>query len=164
LFELQACPCFCFPPGVVSCSVLSDPSFIVASSAILAFRLYRVIRSGCRGFTCAGVDVAADEDAGTGRGGWKDCGGTSKPLPLSILSVVATTFPPFRCKSHMILRRETCGNICCILSTSASLARMLFAEVELRFCDEDVLDEKKKYRIASAPSTSIMSSWGRFIV
>jgi hypothetical protein len=78
LFELQACPCFCFLPGVVSSSVLSDPSFIVASSTILAFRLYRVIRSGCKGFTCAGVDVAADDDAGTGRGGWKDCGGYTR--------------------------------------------------------------------------------------
>lgn len=68
---------------------------------------------------------------------------TSKPLPLSILSVVATTFPPFLCKSHMILRLETCGNICWIRSTSASLARKLFAA--LRPCDpECVLEEKKK--------------------
>jgi hypothetical protein len=64
----------------------------------------------------------------------------------------------------MILLRETCGNICCILSTSASLARMLFADVVLRFCDEGLPDEKKKYRIARAPSTNIMSSCGRVIV
>jgi hypothetical protein len=89
---------------------------------------------------------------------------TSKPRPLNILSVVATTFPPFRCRSHMILRRETCGNICCILSTSASLARMLFADVVLRFGDDVLPDEKKKYRIASAPSTINRSSCGRPIV
>lgn len=88
---------------------------------------------------------------------------TSNPRPLNILSVVATTFPPFRCRSHMILRRETCGNICCILSTSASLARMLFADVGLRFGDGVSL-ETKKYRIASAPSTNNMSSCGKPIV
>lgn len=86
----------------------------------------------------------ADADkTGTGSGGWKDCGGTSKPRPLKILSVVATTFPPFRCRSHMMLRRETCGNICCILSTSASLARVLPVEV-LRVCAVGELAEKKK--------------------
>ena len=37
------------------------------------------MRSGCRDFACAAPeDVDEDEgveDAGTGRGGWKDCGG-----------------------------------------------------------------------------------------
>lgn len=90
---------------------------------------------------------------------------TSNPLPLNILSVVATTFPPFRCRSHIIFRRDTCGNICCILSTSASLARMLFADVAFRLCEDDAeLDEKKKYRIARPPSRSSISSCGIFIV
>lgn len=148
--------------------------------------------------------VDAEEEAGVGRGGWKDCGGyreqnvrtdsqyrqiptsrsniidpespdtgvkeshsqltTSKPLPLNILSVVATTFPPFLCKSHMIFRRDTCGNICCTRSTSASLARILFADVTPRFCDEFVELEKKKYRIARPPRTMIRSSCGTFTV
>jgi hypothetical protein len=90
---------------------------------------------------------------------------TSRPLPLSILSVVATTFPPFRCRSHIILRRDTCGNICCILSTSASLARMLFADVALLLCDEGVaFDEKKKYLMARPASRSSINSCGRFMV
>lgn len=90
---------------------------------------------------------------------------TSRPLPLSILSVVATTFPPFRCRSHIIFRRDTCGNICCILSTSASLARMLFADVALLLCDDGVaFDEKKKYLIARPASRSRINSCGRFMV
>lgn len=34
-----------------------------------------MIRSGCSGLACAGVAVDAAEEAGTGRGGWNDCGG-----------------------------------------------------------------------------------------
>jgi hypothetical protein len=34
-----------------------------------------VIRSGCSGFVCVGVEVADVDDAWAGRGGWKDCGG-----------------------------------------------------------------------------------------
>jgi len=89
---------------------------------------------------------------------------TSSPLPLNILSVVATTFPPFRCKSHMILRLDTCGNICCMRSTSASLARTLFAEDAPRFADAALELEKKKYRSARPPSTIIKSSCGMFTV
>jgi hypothetical protein len=48
---------------------------------------------------------------------------TSRPRPLRILSVVATTLPPFRCKSHRMLRRSSWGNICWMRSTSASRAR-----------------------------------------
>jgi hypothetical protein len=86
----------------------------------------------------------------------------SKPLPLKILSVVATTFPPFRCKSHIILRLDTCGNICCIRSTSASLARTLFVVAAARVAEFE--DEKKKYRIPTTPRTSIRSSCGILIV
>jgi len=102
------------------------------------------MRSGWRGLAGVGVEVEDVEDAADGRGGWKDCGGTSNPLPLNILSVVATTFPPFRCRSHMILRLDTCGNICCIRSTSASLARTLFVDDAPRFAVEGLLFEKKK--------------------
>lgn len=89
---------------------------------------------------------------------------TSKPLPLNIRSVVATTFPPFRCKSHMILLLGTCGNICCIRSTSASRARTLLAL--LRFePEEPLLDpEKNKYRTANAPTRIMMRSCGRLTV
>ncbi len=84
-------------------------------------------------------------------GGWNDGGGyrhkypaTKTPLPddnphtvsnpplASTLSVVAATLPPFRCKSHIISRRPSCGNIFAICSTSAGLAaRGFLEEVEL---------------------------------
>jgi len=62
----------------------ADPSRRLASSASFAFRLYRVIKSGCRGFACAGVEaVDAAAEAETGSGGWNDCGGyTNNPLAL----------------------------------------------------------------------------------
>ena len=44
---------------------------------------------------------------------------TSNPRPLKILSVVAATLPPFRCKSHIISRAFNCGNIWDICSTCA---------------------------------------------
>ena len=89
---------------------------------------------------------------------------TSSPLPLNILSVVATTFPPLRCKSHMIFRLDTCGNICCIRSTSASRALRLFADEPFLFPLALELDEKKKYRIARPPRKSIRISCGMLIV
>lgn len=42
---------------------------------------------------------------------------TSKPLPVSTLSVVAATLPPFRCKSQIMSRLFSWGNICDICST-----------------------------------------------
>src|SRR6266576_5827646 len=44
---------------------------------------------------------------------------TSKALPLNTLSVVAATFPPFLCRSHVISLRFNCGNICDNWSTCA---------------------------------------------
>lgn len=89
---------------------------------------------------------------------------TSKPLPLNILSVVATTFPPFRCKSHMILLLEICGNICCIRPTSSSRARMLFALLRFTPDAAGFEPEKKRYRIANAPTNITMRSCGMFTV
>jgi hypothetical protein len=86
---------------------------------------------------------------------------TSNPRPFSILSVVATTFPPFRCRSHMMLRRATCGNICWMRSTSASRAAR--ADDEPRGSD-DAPDEKKKYRTARPPRRSTRRSCGRLMV
>lgn len=72
---------------------------------------------------CAGLDEGAAvlEVGFEGRrfSGWKEGGGTSKALPLNTLSVVAVTFPPFRCRSHMISLRLNCGNICDNWSTCA---------------------------------------------
>lgn len=48
---------------------------------------------------------------------------TVSSRPASIRSVVLWMFPPLRCRSHRILRRSACGNICCILSTAISLDR-----------------------------------------
>lgn len=75
---------------------------------------------------------------------------TVSTLPLRILSVVAWTLPPVRCRSHNIARRSTCGNICCILSTAASLAlAALAASRGDCLCPDCVAadPEKKKYRI-----------------
>jgi hypothetical protein len=73
LFELQACCCF-----PVLSDTASGDSCRLASSANFAFRLYRVMRSGCNGFVEVVVeDADACDEAWTGRGGWKDCGGYS---------------------------------------------------------------------------------------
>ena len=83
----------------------------------------------------------------------------SSPLPLSILSVVAATLPPFLCRSHMMVRRGICGNICCILSTSASRARRLLAlEVDCDVREEAPL--KKSHRIAIPPMKRTRRSCG----
>jgi hypothetical protein len=44
----------------------------------------------------------------------------------------------------MILRLDTCGNICCMRSTSASLARTLFADDAPWFAVVVLELEKKK--------------------
>lgn len=88
----------------------------------LDLRLYRVMRSICSVLICPGVVLAVLGVAPVGMTGWKDGGGGSRlPLP-SILSVVAFTLPPFRCRSHMISRRPIWGNIAATCSTSAGLA------------------------------------------
>ena len=46
---------------------------------------------------------------------------SSPPLD-SILSVVAATLPPLRCRSHMISLLPICGNIVAIWSTCAGFA------------------------------------------
>ena len=82
--------------------------------------------------------------AEAGIGGWNEGGGCSTsyiqhviptrsmarraPLTASnpplakILSVVAATLPPFRCKSHIISLRLIWGNIIATCSTSAGFA------------------------------------------
>jgi hypothetical protein len=169
-----------FPPAMLVLSALSAPW---SALAILAERLYRVIRSGCDGFGVVGLFSAVDvdeEDAGIGSGGWNVCGGfrkvsssirserarrltVSSPLPLSILSVVAATLPPFLWRSHMMVRLAICGNICCILSTSASRARRLLAlEVDCDAREEAPL--KKNHRIAIPPMKRTRRSCGMLIV
>lgn len=66
LLELQAAPppCFCFD------SRSSASRFSACSSASLAFRLYRVIKSGWVGLE-DWIDVE-EAAAGAGSGGWKD--------------------------------------------------------------------------------------------
>ncbi len=46
---------------------------------------------------------------------------SSPPLD-SILSVVAATLPPLRCRSHIISLLPICGNIVAICSTCAGFA------------------------------------------
>jgi hypothetical protein len=47
----------------------------------------------------------------------------SKPLPVNIRSVVAGTEPLFRCRSHMMSRRFSCGNMAETCSTCAAVKR-----------------------------------------
>lgn len=118
------------------------------SALTFSCSLYLVIRSGSAGLGGAlKVCVCAVEDGlgeGRGGGGWNVIGGcrraqelelvdiayrgirgrlTGSIRPDNILSVVAAMFPPLRCRSHKIVLRSAWGNICCILSTAASLAR-----------------------------------------
>lgn len=67
----------------------------------------------------------------------------SKPLPLNALSVVIAMFPPFRCRSHAISRRSSCGNICASCSTCAGFT--LSCRDDLADEEEEVEDGEKKY-------------------
>lgn len=87
----------------------------------------------------------------------------SNPLPLSILSVVAAMFPPFLWRSHIMDRLGTCGNICCILSTSASRARILFA-LEMELDDRVEGFEKKSQRMTRPPRSRTRRTCGILIV
>lgn len=85
-------------------------------------------------------------------------------VPLNIFSVVAAILPPLRCKSHRIVRRSTCGNICCILSTATS--RCLCCDKESRPCPlapDEAFDGQKRYLKTSPPSTTTTTSVGMLI-
>lgn len=83
---------------------------------------------------------------------------TSRPLPLNILSVVVATLPPFLWRSHMIVLLATCGNICCILSTSASRALILLAlDATCEFRDDGAA--KKKYLMTRPLRSKTKKSW-----
>lgn len=86
---------------------------------------------------------------------------TVSVLPANTLSVVDCTLPPVRCRSHSIVRRSTCGNICCILSTACSRALAAAAPSRpdcLCAVGEDEDPPKKKYRIAKPEITTTKSS------
>ena len=63
----------------------------------------------------------------------------SSCLPINTLSVVACTLPLFRCRSHMISLRFSCGNICDICSTCAAVKRR-----PLRGADEELDEEERE--------------------
>ena len=81
----------------------------------------------------------------------------SKPLPLKTLSVVAATFPPLRCKSHTMVLRSNCGNICITCSTCAMLTRRPPLDRVPLFPDGEL---KKNHRIAKNPITMTARSCG----
>ncbi len=68
---------------------------------------------------------------------------TVSSLPASILSVVAAMLPPFLWRSQSAVRRSTCGNICCILSTAASRCRRAEVESRVGFCPAAGAEKKK---------------------
>ena len=80
LFRSKACLSFLFwlhadfPGAVLELSELSE---FASLYVILEARLYLAIRSGCTGFAATGLAFAEveEDDAGTGSGGWKVCGG-----------------------------------------------------------------------------------------
>lgn len=137
-------------PVVIASSC--SPSLVALSFDV---KLYRVIKSGftdlapdAAAAAAAAVVRVAIGTAVCGIGGWNDGGGCvnthqhgalddtvkqcivimrtdSRLLPLRIRSVVASTLPPFLCKSHMMLRLGSCGNICATCSTCAGLTWLL---------------------------------------
>lgn len=90
----------------------------------------------------------------------------SNPLPPSILSVVAATLPPFRCRSHITCRLSSWGNMAEIWSTWAMLARdwavLLDREVGLL---AEPLELLEKYHRAPRRRRIVRTMiWGKFIV
>jgi hypothetical protein len=78
---------------------------------------------------------------------------------------VAWMFPPFRCKSQSSVRRSTCGNICCILSTAVSLACSR-ASRDWRVCAAAGAagrDEKKSHRTIRPETRRMPKRYGREI-
>ena len=88
---------------------------------------------------------------------------TSNPRPLKILSVVAATLPPFRCKSHIISRVFNCGNIWDICSTCAGSTA--FPRARLRPPPPEPplpgsLSRLKNHRMTKKETTARVSSDG----
>jgi hypothetical protein len=147
----------------------------------LAARLYRVMRSGCAVFG-AGDARGAVCIVGSGRGvGRLNDGGAcsallvtfkmlcwclrrtvSSPRPLNTRSVVAAAFPPFRCRSHAMSRRLSCGNICAMSSICRWFRRGAAARVEVgRVPWADGL--LKYQRMARKVTTRKTRTWGMLI-
>lgn len=85
----------------------------------------------------------------------------SRPRPLSTLSVVAEALPPFRCRSHAISRRLSCGNIVAIWSTCAGFMRGAERAGVTPAC---VLDGLLRYhRDARKMTTRKTRTWGMLI-
>ena len=128
-------------------------------------RLYRVIRSGVAApafFPAWPVMVVLEVNWCGGRLGWKDGGGVSRARPPRTRSMVASTFPPFRWRSHAILRRSSWGNteeICSTLLGSTWCRREPDAELDVED-DEGLL---MNHRIARKPTTATAMSWGMLI-
>jgi hypothetical protein len=146
-------------------------------------RLYRVIKSGCAGL--AGV-AAARAGVGAARGAgvgiWKDAGAcsilvlpsfaanlwvmltVSKPLPFSPLSIVAATFPPFRCKSHAMSRLLSCGSISATWSICAGLTRGAARFAAARVPGAAAVGLLRYHRTARKVTTINTSTWGTLML
>jgi hypothetical protein len=86
----------------------------------------------------------------------------SSPRPLNTRSVVAAAFPPFRCRSHAISRRLSCGNICAMSSICRWFRRGVAARVEVgRVPWADGL--LKYQRMARKVTTRKTRTWGMLI-
>jgi len=143
-------------------------------------RLYRVIRSGCAGFAAGRADATRVRAAGAGVGMLKLGGAwcvvvsnvsisrrlvveltVSRPRPLSTLSVVAEALPPFRCRSHAISRRLSCGNIVAIWSICAGFMRGAErAGAACAWVPDGLL---RYHRDARKMTTRKTRTWGRLI-
>lgn len=90
----------------------------------------------------------------------------SSPRPPSTLSVVAATFPPFRCRSHAMLRRSRSGKILWIESTFATStgrpALALDEEPEL-LAEAPPAGLERYHRMARKPTRATARSCGILI-
>lgn len=83
--------------------------------------------------------------------------------PDKILSVVAWISPLLLCSSHKAVLRSTCGNICCILPTAASLALSCTVPFRLLAAVEALSGfgaEKKRYLVIRPTTTTKNTSAG----
>ena len=159
--SLLLCSIFCLSSLLLDHLGFSgSSSFSFPFELIFACKLYLVIKSGSI-FTGCCAPVVVDDVVVNAIGGWNDGGAYhfvsipymphvpfggvrtgSNALPPNTLSVVACTLPLFRCRSHIISRRLSWGNICEICSTCAAVKRRPLRDVE-EVEEEPEREEKK---------------------
>jgi hypothetical protein len=88
----------------------------------------------------------------------------SKPLPLSPLSIVAATLPPFLCKSHAMSRLLSCGSISATWSICAGLTRAAARFAAARVPGAAAVGLLRYHRTARKVTTMNTSTWGTLML